>query len=136
MKTIIAGSRSFADGSGLVRSYVYLMIFDTIEANLDRITEVVSGCARGPDRWASDAAFKIDIPVRLMPAEWSKHGKAAGPIRNRAMAKYADALIMFWDGKSRGSRNMIEQAMREGLRVHVEVISESDKRDLGAIRID
>ena len=41
--------------------------------------------------------------------DWNKHGKAAGPIRNRQMAEYADCLIAVWDGKSRGTKNMIDE---------------------------
>ena len=39
-------------------------------------------------------------------AEWTIHGKAAGPIRNRKMAEYGDALLLIWDGTSKGSSNM------------------------------
>jgi len=53
------------------------------------------------------------------PAEWNKFGKAAGPKRNKEMAIAADALIAFWDGKSRGTKNMIELAKQKGLKVKV-----------------
>lgn len=48
-----------------------------------------------------------------------KHGKMAGPIRNLEMAKYADGLIAFWDGKSRGTRDMITKAKKERLFLRV-----------------
>lgn len=50
-------------------------------------------------------------------SDWKRDGKAAGPIRNRAMAEYADALILVWDGSSRGSGNMLGEARRHDLRV-------------------
>ncbi|WP_197026348.1 hypothetical protein [Polaribacter sp. Hel_I_88] len=53
------------------------------------------------------------------PAEWNKFGKAAGPVRNKEMAIYADALIAFWDGKSRGTKNMIQLAKQNGLLLKV-----------------
>lgn len=53
------------------------------------------------------------------PADWNAHGKAAGPIRNQQMAQEADVLIAFWDGKSRGTKDMIEKATRAGLDMHV-----------------
>lgn len=44
---------------------------------------------------------------------------ASGPIRNGEMAKYADALIAMWDGTSTGTKNMIDQATKHGLKVYV-----------------
>lgn len=47
------------------------------------------------------------IPVKQFPADWDQFGKAAGHIRNKQMAEYADALVAVWDGKSPGTKNMI-----------------------------
>ena len=55
----------------------------------------------------------------LHPADWNRLGRAAGPIRNEEMAEVSDALIAFWDGKSRGTKSMIEIARRKGLQVAV-----------------
>ena len=52
-------------------------------------------------------------------AQWDKYGRQAGPMRNRQMAENADALIAYWDGESRGSKNMIEEAKKRGLKVAV-----------------
>ena len=83
------------------------------------ITEVVSGKARGVDtlgEWWAKSGEK-DIPIQSFPADWKKFKKAAGYIRNAEMAKYADALIAIWDGESRGTFNMIEEAMKNRLRI-------------------
>ena len=66
----------------------------------------------------------VSVMLRTMgcdihPADWDKHGKAAGPIRNAEMAEVADALIAFWDGQSRGTANMISLAKSKGLSVAV-----------------
>jgi hypothetical protein len=53
------------------------------------------------------------------PANWDRHGKAAGGIRNTAMANYGTHLIAFWDGESPGTRDMIAKAKRAGLKVLV-----------------
>ncbi len=100
MKLIIAGSRSFTD-------YELLSEKAAKVNNFEEITEVVCGGAKGADILGKKWADENEIPVKLMPANWSKHGKAAGPIRNREMAEYADALLVFWDGESPGTKNMI-----------------------------
>lgn len=98
MKVIIAGSRDINDISTIAHA------FHRVHWN---INEVVSGGAHGVDRLGETWAKEMSIPVTLFPADWDTHGKAAGHIRNRQMANYADALIAIWDGKSSGTLNMI-----------------------------
>jgi hypothetical protein len=69
-------------------------------------TEIVSGGAKGVDASAEWFAEVGKRPFKLFPADWDKHGKSAGPLRNREMAQYGDALLLIWDGKSPGSANM------------------------------
>ena len=57
--------------------------------------------------------------VLSFPADWDKYGKAAGYKRNDEMARNADALIAFWDGKSRGTRHMIDLAKKYGLQTRI-----------------
>lgn len=61
-------------------------------------------------------------------ADWDKHGKAAGPIRNQEMAEYADALIAVWDGESRGTRDMIDKALDEGLDIYVHIVEKGENQ--------
>lgn len=98
MKVVIAGSRSIQKQEDVD----YAMSFCPFE-----ITEVVSGGATGVDTLGENWAKANNIPVKVFPAQWDLHGKAAGFIRNEQMAKYADALIAIWDGKSRGTEHMI-----------------------------
>ncbi len=109
MKTIIAGSRSLHD---------YDAVCKAIENSLFDITEVVSGTANGVDRMGEIWASENGIPVKRFPADWNRHGKAAGPIRNQQMGDYAEALIAITTG-SPGTRNMIEYAKKKGLKVFV-----------------
>lgn len=104
MKVIIAGTRNIED---------YKLVVDTITKSGYNITEVVSGCATGVDRLGETWARANNIPIKEMPANWYKYGKAAGPYRNKEMAEYADAAIVIWDGESRGTRNMIENMIRK-----------------------
>lgn len=109
MKVIIAGSRTITDGR---------KIFLAIKDSDFTITEVVCGGARGVDELGKQWAIHNNIPVKIFPADWTTHGRAAGPIRNAVMAKYADALILVWDGKSRGSKNMKSQAKKNNLLIY------------------
>lgn len=109
MKTIIAGSRSITD-----REY----IFAKLDAIPD-ITEVVSGGAEGVDLIGEDWATKKGIPIKRFDPDWKLFGKQAGKVRNTQMARYADRLVAFWDGKSPGTKHMIETAEVLGLEVIV-----------------
>jgi len=88
-------------------------------------TEVVSGCAFGADQIGQAWAHEHNIPVKYFVADWDKFGKGAGHERNLKMATYAKyhsgggALAAFWNGRSPGTRNMIEIASRWGLRVFI-----------------
>jgi len=103
VKVIIAGTRSVED---------YALVVQAVERSGYEITEVVSGCATGIDRLGEQWARAHNVPIKEMPADWSRYGNSAGPYRNRAMAEYADAAIIVWDGQSRGTRNMIENMIR------------------------
>jgi hypothetical protein len=113
VRVIIAGSRTITD-----MSEVLIAIHDSGFA----ITEVVCGGATGVDNCGRFWAASHNIPVKMFPAQWDKHGPAAGPIRNRTMAENADALILVWDGRSRGSRNMLSYARSSGLKIHERVV--------------
>lgn len=115
MKTIIAGSRRITDPS-LVQKAVGTCGW--------KITEVVCGEARGVDSLGKIWANNNSIPVASFIPYWGIHGRAAGHIRNAEMAKYADALIAIWDGRSPGTRSMISLAKSHRLRIHVLNIDE------------
>jgi len=110
MKVIIAGSRTITDIE---------LVEKAIEDSPFDITEVVTGCARGVDTLGIKFAWEHMIPKKEFPADWDKYGKAAGFIRNKQMAEYADALIAVWDGKSKGTAHMIDIAKKEGLEVFI-----------------
>ncbi len=99
MKVVIAGSRTISNLS---------LLEEVVERCGYEITTVISGTARGVDLLGEQWASKYKKSVIRMPANWDKHGKAAGPIRNAEMAEIADAAIIIWDGKSTGTKNMIE----------------------------
>jgi hypothetical protein len=117
VKVIIAGSRSYEDEGKdcdvLVRSAMEMYA----DAFGEPPKEVVSGNAIGIDQAGERWADANKIPVTTFIPDWQSFGKSAGPRRNRSMAKYADALVAIWDGKSRGTKNMIDEAETAGLAV-------------------
>src|SRR5690606_18107873 len=100
MKIIIAGSRYFTDVQD-VRDAAAQCGFD--------ITEVVSGAARGVDQLGEQWAKEHSIRVKQFCADWYEQGLKAGMLRNAAMAGYADGLLAIWDGKSKGTADMIRK---------------------------
>ena len=96
MKIIIAGSRDYTD---------YDVLCNEIQNSGFIIDEIVSGCAKGVDRMGERYSFHNNIKLKQFPAEWDRYGRAAGPIRNKQMAEYADALIAIMRSKSKGTRN-------------------------------
>jgi hypothetical protein len=112
MKVIIAGSRGFSD---------FPLLYSKCEEILANIkeAEIVSGTARGADKLGEHYASLKGYSVSQFPADWDKHGKSAGYIRNKEMADYADCLIAFWDGESRGTKHMIDLAREKNLSVHI-----------------
>lgn len=113
MKIIIAGSRNFKDYQKLKMECNHFL-------QGQKNIEIVSGCHyKGADKLGIQYANEKGLNLIKFPAEWNKFGKAAGPIRNKEMAIFSDVLIVFWDGKSRGTQNMIQLAKQNGLIVNV-----------------
>lgn len=116
MKLIIAGSRTLYPSIRFIDSIICMYKIP--------ITEVVSGMANGVDEKGkqyyisySEMGIRYHNPIDSLkftefPADWESHGKAAGPIRNKQMAEYADALLLIWDGESKGSANMKQQMLK------------------------
>ena len=114
-RVIIAGGRDFNDYT-LLKTKCDNILAET--ALTDKIV-VVSGAARGADSLGERYAREQGYDVQRFPANWERDGKAAGPVRNTQMANSADALIAFWDGKSHGTKSMINIAKAKGLFVRV-----------------
>lgn len=112
MKVIIAGTR-YKDKDAKIVFDDYNLVVEAVARSGFNITEVVSGTAIGADRLGEKWAIANGIPIKEIPADWNRYGNAAGPMRNKAMAEYADAAIIVWDGKSPGSRNMVENMIRK-----------------------
>lgn len=112
-KCIIAGGREFDDYE-LLKTVCNMMLC------LKNDVEIVYGGANGADKLGKEYAEEKGYSVKPFPANWTLHGKAAGPIRNEEMAQYADGCIVFWDGKSKGTKSMIDFANKYKLKLHIE----------------
>ena len=109
MRVIVAGSRSISS---------YSVVESAIERSgfAREITEVVSGGAKGADVFGERWAQLHGVPVHRFPAEWQTFGRRAGFVRNAQMIEYADALVLIWDGLSRGAAHTLLLAEKAGLR--------------------
>jgi len=67
---------------------------------------LVCGMARGADEAGYRWATTLGVTIEQYPANWDRHGKVAGHVRNQAMAAVCHAAIGFWDGSSTGTANM------------------------------
>lgn len=117
-KVIIAGGRNFCFYHLLKNTMDYYL------SNIDDEITVFCGKARGADTLGEQYAKEKGYNIEYYPAEWDKLGKKAGIIRNEEMAKNADALVAFWDGESRGTKNMIELAKKYNLKIRVKYYDE------------
>ena len=123
-RVIVAGGRKFNDYDALKR------VLDEWKKSKrfkdgDKVT-IVCGCADGADDLGRKCGFENKLEVKEYPANWNLLGKAAGILRNKEMAKFASEseskdgiLFAFWNGKSRGTKNMIDTAIQYGLPVTI-----------------
>jgi len=102
MKLIISGGRNYKftqDDIDLLDSLKHL------------VTEIITGGANGADAEGGQWAMANKIPVKIYGAKWRMYGKSAGVRRNKQMAKYGDAVLLFTGG--RGTENMMDCAKEE-----------------------
>ncbi len=105
-KVVIAGCRDY-ENYDEAKKFIDFCISNIRKANQ---IVVVSGGAKGADAIGERYAEENGFEVEKYPADWEKYGKSAGPRRNLQMAKVCDYVICFWDGKSKGTKSMIEFA--------------------------
>lgn len=83
------------------------------------ILEIISGGAKGVDQLGEKYAKENGLTLTQCIPDWDKYGKSAGFRRNEEMAERAQGLIAIWDGKSNGTKHMIEVATKKGLHLVV-----------------
>ncbi len=109
MKVAVIGSRT--------------VIIDNIGEYLpDGTTELVSGGARGVDTCAREYAAAHGIPITEFLPEYNLYGRGAPIKRNYLIIDYADIVLAFWDGKSRGTKMVIDTCKKQGKEVRVHIM--------------
>lgn len=112
---LICGGRNFVDAE----------IFNSAMGDLIRFKGcpdiVVHGAARGADTLADEWGKRMALTVERVPADWNKHGKSAGPIRNAEMLSYDPHFVVAFPG-GRGTADMVRRARAAGIDV-AEIVS-------------
>lgn len=100
MKTAIIGSRS--------------IIIDISQFVPSETTMIISGGANVIDTMAEKYADDNFIPKLIIKPEYDKYGISAPLIRNKIIVDKAYFVIAIWDGKSKGTKNVIDYANKIG----------------------
>jgi len=107
-RVVIAGCRNYFDYAQ-AKKYIDLCL-KNIRKQFTII--IISGDCRGADMIGLRYATENNMTFEVYNADWIHFGKAAGPLRNRHMAEVCDYVICFWDGKSKGTFSMIQEAKK------------------------
>lgn len=110
MRVLVCGGRDYSD-----KHHVFFALNRL--HNERPVKVIIHGCASGADRLAGEWAAWWGLSEMRFYPEWGKHGRAAGPIRNREMLDEGkpDLVVAFPGGK--GTANMVKQARERGVRV-------------------
>ncbi|HYF75019.1 MAG TPA: DNA-processing protein DprA [Candidatus Nitrosocosmicus sp.] len=109
-KIAIVGSRDYPHPHKIQRAIEFFSQYEC---------EIVSGGARGVDSQAEQIARNLGLPVTIFHANWNMYGNRAGAMRNKQIVDYADVIVAFWDGKSKGTQITVGMAKRAGKKVLV-----------------
>lgn len=105
-RIVVSGCRNYCNYTE-VKKYIDICI-SKIKTEYTLI--FVSGTCKGADSLGERYALENNYGLEKYPAEWDKFGRSAGPRRNKIMAEIGDYFICFWDGKSTGTKSMIDYA--------------------------
>ena len=113
MKIAIIGSRNLRIDS----------ISEYIPSECD---EIVTGGARGVDTYAAEYAERYGIRLTVFYPNYKRYGRGAPIVRNREIIEYADLVVAIWDGKSRGTKNVIDECRKNSTEVKVFLINKEE----------
>lgn len=126
-KAVICGSREWPAPWFVTAKMIELV---------PRDWQVITGGARGVDQHAHMEAVRLGYPTKVMPADWDRHGKRAGFIRNLEMLAEGPVLVLaFWARGSKGTAHTTREAYKRGIRT--EIFTVDDLRpDIVALDVD
>ena len=110
MRAIVCGGRAFRN-----RALLYAELDK--EHSFCPIDLVIQGGAAGADHLAMEWAHSRGVPCETYQADWEKHGKAAGPLRNQRMLVEGKAHIVLAFPGGRGTGDMIRRARAAGIQI-------------------
>ena len=109
MKTAVIGSRG--------------IVIDNLQDYLpEGTTEIVSGGAKGVDTCAREFALANGITLTEFKPEYNRYGRCAPLKRNITILEYADVVLAFWDGKSRGTKFVMDACRERGIPLEVHIL--------------
>lgn len=78
------------------------------------VDEIVSGGAVGVDSCAGEYAKERGLKLTVFLPEYERYGRAAPIVRNKRIVDYADEILAFWNGSSKGTLSVIQYAQKIG----------------------
>lgn len=117
-RVLITGSRNWSDKNRIDECIVWELLYCTLN---DLNLVIIHGdCPTGADAMAQAYCEDHGITTERYPADWNKHGKAAGPLRNQKMVDLgADRCIAFLMEGSRGTKDCIRKAQDAGINTYI-----------------
>lgn len=111
MKVLVTGSRQYKNDE---------TIFNALQKLNPQTDTIIHGGARGADTLAGFIAKELGFKVIEVPAQWTKFGRAAGPIRNQEMLDMEPELVLAFHEnleESKGTKDMVTRSKKKGVKV-------------------
>ena len=86
---------------------------DDLEKYVSKADEIVSGGAVGVDACAASYARRNGMRLTEFLPQYERYGRAAPIVRNKKIVDYADRIVVFWDGRSKGTLSVIRYAQKQ-----------------------